>query len=140
MKLFFTMTALILSTNLYAGLFGITLNLHNTSQVNLSLDTNAVLLNIAHPGKEVSGVCSLEIVTSSRNRGEGFRNLTEELMVFGTSHTEVISGSILRIDLPVGRLGASVTLKVRNGNSLKDIIDKFLGNRGTLIVRTRSCD
>ncbi len=121
------------------------IDLTNTTIVDLSIEESSVGISIDYPGKEISGICSVEIVADSYGRDIPVENLLERIVLesgpnHGTPAYKVVSPMVIRIDLGLGGFQDSFLLKTKNGETLASAIKNSLGSNRTVVLMPRTCD
>ena len=115
--------------------------LSHTRIANLKVNDSKLGLSLGYPGKDFSGICGIEI----RSNGGGIEKLAEAIKVvkrFDQGQVvSVVSNVTIDIDLSDlnGAYGVWLTLETKDGSTLKQTIDKALGEDRTVIAVTRTC-
>ena len=116
--------------------------LSNTRIANVKVNDSKLGLSVSYPGKDFSKVCGIEI----RSDSGGIAKLAEAIIVkedFGQANGsfKVVSRVTIDIDLADlnGSYGAWLTLETKDGSTLKQTIDRTLGEGRTVIAVTRTC-
>lgn len=135
---------LFLSTNITFAKEVDEIYLRNTDVASLDLNTSVKKVAVAYPGREVSDVCSLDIVTDSYFRHMPISLFLDRVEILGMFHNKVrsvdaSSSTVLRFQLVARSYVDGIIIRSKNGESLKDSITKSLGAGRKVVIIPRSC-
>ena len=120
------------------------IHLVNTSTSTLDQERNQLMVTVSYPMEQLSGVCAIDIVTDSYNRHNKIEKLLEKveikkLMSDDSSKIEVVSATLIRVNLVESSYLDGFKVRTKNGTTLKQAISESLGKNRKVVIFPRSC-
>jgi hypothetical protein len=120
------------------------IDVENISAESLQVDLAAVSVAVSYPGKEISGICGVEIRADSWGRVDPIEKFVKAVNIasdYNDICVTVKDAITVDVDLPhsEGLYMAAFTVKTKNGKSLKEVIRQTLGDNRTVVLIGRSC-
>lgn len=119
--------------------------LSNTRIASLKVNDNKLGLSISYPGKDFSKICGIEIRSDSNIQNGTIQNLLDAVRIVERfsqgKEIKVINSLTIDLDLSAlnGSYGAWLTIETKDGSTLRQTIDRTLGEGRTVIAVTRTC-
>lgn len=144
MKTLICTLALLIGFNSQAELIDNDIHLSNTITQDLhNLDNTGLTVRVAYPGLGISGVCAIDMIADSYRRDIPIQKLLEVVEISSllgdASNAKVVSSTIIRIPLVLEAFVDLVTLSTKDGSSLKEAINKSLGENRRVVLMPRAC-
>ncbi|WP_409478392.1 hypothetical protein [Pseudobdellovibrio sp. HCB154] len=119
--------------------------LSNVNTASLQIEDSEIGLSVSYPGPSISGICGVEIRADNDNRHIPIKNFLDAVEIRSRFEQGLkpkdINSTTIDIDLKHLDMGFGVwfTVKTKDGSSLKEAIERTLGENRTVIALATTC-